>query len=56
MFKAALTLVVLIAAASPALAGGIIIVGGRPNIIPHVTVLRGQMGSHTGKKSAVASA
>jgi hypothetical protein len=38
MFKAALTLSALLAAASPALAGSINIVVGRPNIIPHVSV------------------
>jgi Type VI secretion system effector, Hcp len=36
MAKAALTLALLIAAASPALAGGVNVVAGRPNIVPHV--------------------
>jgi Type VI secretion system effector, Hcp len=56
MFKAALTLVVLIAAASPALAGGIIIVGGRPNIIPHVTVTTPTTTLRTGSQSTGAGA
>jgi hypothetical protein len=36
MFKAALTVAALIAAASPALAGGVQIIGFRSHIIPHV--------------------
>jgi hypothetical protein len=36
VFRAALILAALVAAASPALAGGISVVAGRPHIITHV--------------------